>query len=68
MNNLRDTGAAQSLLLRDVLPVSDETSCQAVVLIQGVEMGLTRIPLHYVQLKSELVSGTVTIYLLRGWT
>lgn len=47
--------------MRDVLPVSDETSCNAVVLVQGIEMGLSRIPLHLVQLKSELVSGTARV-------
>lgn len=42
---LRDTGAAQSLLLTSVLPLSEE-SCQA----YGLEMGIMKIPLHNIDI------------------
>lgn len=48
---LRDTGAAQTVILANVLPFSDETSCHSGVLAQGIEMGLLRIPLHNIHKK-----------------
>lgn len=54
---LRDTGAAQSVILADVLPWSAESSCGYSVLLQGIEMGHVPVPLHYVCLRSDLVSG-----------
>ncbi|KAJ8035354.1 hypothetical protein HOLleu_22553 [Holothuria leucospilota] len=58
---LRDTGATQSLLLDGVLPLSDSTSTGANVLIQGVECGFISVPLHKINLKSDLVSGSVIV-------
>ena len=58
---LRDTGATQSLLLEGVLPLSEDSSAGASVLIQGVELGYISVPLHVINLKSDLVSGTVTV-------
>ena len=58
---LRDTGATQSLLLEGVLPLSEQTSTGANVLIQGVECGFISVPLHRICLKSDLVSGDVTV-------
>ncbi|KAJ8035392.1 hypothetical protein HOLleu_22614 [Holothuria leucospilota] len=58
---LRDTGATQSLLLDGVLPLSDSTSTGANVLIQGVECGFISDPLHKINLKSDLVSGSVIV-------
>ncbi|KAJ8041401.1 hypothetical protein HOLleu_12209 [Holothuria leucospilota] len=58
---LRDTGATQSLLLDGVLPLSDPTSTGANVLIQGVECGFISVPLHKINLKSDLVSGSVIV-------
>lgn len=54
---LRDTGAAQSFIIDSVLPFSEESYCGSDVLVQGIEMGSLRVPLHMVHLKSELVSG-----------
>ena len=56
---LRDTGASQSLILADILPFSEKTSSS--VLIQGVECGTVNIPLHHVNLSSDLVTGLVVI-------
>ena len=58
---LRDTGASQSLLLADVIPLSEKTSSGQSVLIQGVECGLISVPLHHIDLQSDLVSGPVTV-------
>ncbi|KAJ8046965.1 hypothetical protein HOLleu_05822 [Holothuria leucospilota] len=58
---LRDTGATQSLLLDGVLPLSDSTSTGANVLIQGVECGFISVPLHKINLKSDLTSGSVIV-------
>ena len=58
---LRDTGASQSLILADILPFSEKTSSGTSVLIQGVEYGTVNIPLHHVNLSSDLVTGLVVI-------
>ena len=58
---LRDTGASQSLILADILPFSEKTSSGTSVLIQGVECGTVNIPLHHVNLSSDLVTGPVVI-------
>lgn len=58
---LRDTGAAQSLILESALPFSVNSYTGNDVLIRGIEMGCTPVPLHTVQLKSDLISGTVNI-------
>ena len=58
---LRDTGASQSLILAEAIPLSEKSHSGKSVLIQGVECGLVIVPLHQVSLKSDLVSGTVTV-------
>ena len=57
---LRDTGAAQSLILKGVLPFSDRSYLGMSVLIRGVG-GVQSIPLHTVVLKSDIVSGSVVV-------
>ncbi|VDI25423.1 Hypothetical predicted protein [Mytilus galloprovincialis] len=49
---LRDTGASQSLLLEGVLPLSENTSVGASVLLQGVEIGCIDVPFHRIYLKA----------------
>jgi hypothetical protein len=58
---LRDTGSSQSLLLRDVIPLSEKTFTGSDALIQGVECGFLNVPLHVVNLKSDFVNGPVTV-------
>ena len=58
---LRDTGASQSLILADAIPLSEKSHSGKSVLIKGVECGLVTVPLHQVNLKSDLVSGPVTV-------
>ena len=58
---LRDTGASQSLLLEGVLPLSNSSYTGSNVLLQGVELGVVSVPLHVVNLKTNLVSGPVMV-------
>ena len=59
---LRDTGASQSLLLRNTLSFSEESSAGVSVLIKGVNCSeYTPVPLHTVYLSSNLVSGPVKV-------
>ena len=58
---LRDTGATQTLILENVLPFSSVSSCRDSVLLQGIELGTVRVPLHRVELSSKLVSGLVVV-------
>ena len=63
---LRDTGAAQSLMLQSVLPFSDGSSCGSDALLLGVEMAGSRAPLHKVFLRSPLVTGLVQVGIREG--
>ena len=58
---LRNTGASQSLILADTLPLSEKTSSGTSVLIQGVECGFGNVPLHNIYLSSDLVTGLVAV-------
>jgi len=58
---MRDTGATQSLIASNVLPLSAQTSVDTSVLIQGVELEVIRVPLHQMHLQSELISGLVVV-------
>ena len=58
---LRDTGASQSLLLEGILPLSESSYTGNNVLLQGVELGVVSVPLHVVNLKTDLVSGPVMV-------
>ncbi|KAK0144853.1 hypothetical protein N1851_016578 [Merluccius polli] len=58
---LRDTGAAQSFMLWELLPLSEKTATGSSVLVQGIEMGFIRVPLHRIFLKSDLVCGDVVV-------
>jgi hypothetical protein len=50
---LKDTSAAQSLLLESVLALSVSTSTDKSILLQGVE----QVPLHIIYMKSDLITG-----------
>ena len=58
---LRDNGATQSLLLEGVLPLSVSTSTSESVIAQDIEGGCVNVPLHKVNLVSELVTGSVVV-------
>ena len=58
---LRDTGATQSLLLEGVLLLSVSTSTGESVIGQGIEGGCVNVPLHKVNLVSDLVTGSVVV-------
>lgn len=48
---LRDTCASKSLVLKDMLPLCDESPVGTGAVLQGV--GLISVPLHVVELKSD---------------
>ncbi len=58
---LRDTGTAQSFILESALPFSRETYCGSDVLVQGIEMGVVKVPLHTLHIRSELITGFVKV-------
>jgi Integrase zinc binding domain/Integrase core domain len=58
---LRDTGAAQSLILEGVLPLSASTETGDCALIHGIGQGVNRVTLHHIDIKSDLVSGPVIV-------
>ena len=59
--NFKRHEASRSLFLADILPFSEKTSSGTSVLIQGVECGTVNIPLHHINLSSDLVTGLVVI-------
>ncbi|KAK0153807.1 hypothetical protein N1851_004120 [Merluccius polli] len=58
---LRDTGASQSMIIEGVLPLSQETALGSSVLVRGIGMTFIPVPLHKIQLKSDLVSDRVVV-------
>ena len=61
---LRDTGSAQSILLRSTLPLSNSTYSGDNVLLKGVDTSLgsyPSAPLHQVYISSSHVNGPVTV-------
>ncbi len=58
---LRDTGTAQSFILESALPFSRETYCGSDVLVQGIEMGVVKVPLHTLHIRSDLITGFVKV-------
>ena len=58
---LRDTGAAQSILLEGTLPLSDATYTGRNVLLRGVEMGELTVSLHTKQLETVFTTGSVVV-------
>ena len=57
---LRDNGVNQSLLLKDKLPREANTYTGSDVL-QGVDLEVMSVPLHQIQLQSDLVAGRVPV-------
>lgn len=57
---LRDTGAAQSLLLTGVVELPSEVSSRS-ALVKGLGGQYECVPLHVVHLKSNVVTGPVTV-------
>ena len=62
---LRDTGAAQTVLLEGVLPLSENSSEHANVIVEGVEGGYVSLPLHKLYLKTKFVTGPVSVGIIR---
>ena len=58
---LRDTGATQSLMVKNDMPRESETATGERVVIQGVGRNVVSVPLHQISLDSEIVCGTVIV-------
>ena len=58
---LRDTGASQTLIYEGVLPLSEKTATGKSVLLNDVQLGTFRVPLHKINLKSNIINGPVVV-------
>ena len=58
---LRDTRATQTLILDSVFPFSSESFTGNSVLLQGLELGTVQVPLHKLELSSDIVPGSVVV-------
>ena len=58
---MRDTCCAQSMILERSLPFSEVSATWENVLIQGICMDFISVPLHKINLRSHLISGTVIV-------
>ena len=58
---MRDTCCAQSMILEMSLPFIEVSATGEKVLIQGIGMDVISVPLQKINLKSDLVSGTVVV-------
>ena len=58
---MRDTCCAQSMILEGSLPFSEVSATGENVLIQGIGIDIISVPLHRINLKSDLISGTVIV-------
>lgn len=57
----RETGSAHSFMVENALPLSEQSFCGSSILVQGIEICFVRAPLHRVHLKSDLVTGFVSV-------
>ncbi len=58
---LRDTAASKTLILQNVLPFSQQSSVDANVLVESIDLQKMNVPLHNIYLKSDFVTGPVTV-------
>lgn len=49
---LRDTACSQSIILKEVFPLSDDSSCGYSAVLQGIDMQYMPHPLPYVHLRT----------------
>ena len=61
---LRDTGATQTLMSKHTLPFGKSSATGKSIVIQGIEGGFKKVPLHRVNLVSDIVSGSVVVGVL----
>uniref|UniRef100_A0A3B1J3T9 Gypsy retrotransposon integrase-like protein 1 n=1 Tax=Astyanax mexicanus TaxID=7994 RepID=A0A3B1J3T9_ASTMX len=61
VNILRDTGAAQSLILANTLPFGVDSFCGSYAVCKGLGSDYMKVPLHTVYLASKLLSGLFRI-------
>lgn len=58
---LRDTACSQSVILARVLPFSKKSACGYGAVLHGIELGYVPRPVHYVHVKSDLVTGVFPV-------
>ena len=58
---MRDTCCTQSMILEWSLPFSEVSATGENVLIQDIGMDIISVPLHRINLKSDLITGTVIV-------
>ncbi len=51
----------QSAVIHGTLPFSPQSSCGSDVLVQGIELGIVKVPLHTIYLHSNIVTGIVKV-------
>ena len=61
---LRDTGATQTLMSKHTLPFGTSSATGKSIVIQGIDGGFKKVPLHLVILVSDVVSGSVVVGVL----
>ena len=61
---LRDTGATQTLMSKHTLPFGTSSATGKSIVIQGIDGGFKKVPLHLVNLVSDVVSGSVVVGVL----
>ena len=61
INILRDTGASQSLLIRNHVPISACNTLNKTVMIRGIGIKPIKVPLYQIEIKSKWKSGPVVV-------
>uniref|UniRef100_A0A8C6MHM6 SCAN box domain-containing protein n=1 Tax=Nothobranchius furzeri TaxID=105023 RepID=A0A8C6MHM6_NOTFU len=61
---LRDTGAAQTLMKRNVLPFSVTSRAGSSVLLRDVDLGSVPAEVHYIHLSCPLITGDLKVAIL----
>ena len=61
---LRDTGATQTLMSKHTLPFGKSSATGKSIVVQGIESGLRKVPLHRINLVTNIVSGSVVVGVL----
>ena len=64
IKNLRDTRGTQTLMSKHTLPFGKSSATGKFIVIQGIEGGFRTVPLHRVNLVSDVVSGSAVVCVL----
>ena len=61
---LRGIGATQTLMLKHTLPFGKSSATGKSIVVQGIKGGFKKVPLHRINLVSDIVSGSVVVGVL----